>query len=365
MQKTVDIIITGAGSLATEVLHGLAGATAGGLEIALLGRDSDRLATLARSGEELATTAGGRLKVRPIALDWSDDAQLRRVIADLQPKVLVHTASIQSPWTLAGADPWANLVQNAGFGLTTPLQALLTLRVARALVAESSETVLVNGCYPDAVNRILFFNGLNIAAGLGNIAILAALLSKGLAQWMTEGKQLRLVAHHAHLAAVHEKRSLNSAMRVWLDEQPIDEAAASWLKNTTLPRNLNSVTGRVAAPMLLALAKCMRFWHGHSPGPLGLPGGYPIVIDNGDVQLHLPRNITLAEAKNINMTAGLADGIMIEDSGQIRFSEAASEALERTAPDDARYFISWHASEIEEKSQQLLGLRERLGGLST
>ena len=362
MPKRVDIIITGAGSLATEILHGLASSSADGLEIALLGRDPDRLAALARSGEELAE---GRLKVRPVALDWSDDGLLRRLIAELHPKVLVHTASVQSPWTLAGADSWARLVQDAGFGLTTPLQALLTLRVARALLAESAETALVNGCYPDAVNRVLFFNGLSGAAGLGNIAILAALLSQGLPASMTEGKQLRLVAHHAHLAAVHEKRSVNPAMRVWLDEEPIDQAAAVWLNDATLAHNLNSVTGPIAAPMLLALAKRIPLWRGHSPGPVGLPGGYPIVIDNGDVQVDLPRNITLAEASNINMTAGLADGLMIDDTGQVRLSEPASEALARTAPDEARYFSSWHASEVEDQALRWLALRERLGGEST
>ena len=363
MHKHVDIIVTGSGSLATEVVHGLARTATGALTVALVGRDPDRLAALARSAEELATQS--RLTVHPIVIDWSDDDLIRRVIVELQAKVLVHTASLQSPWTVDGTDGWSRLIQSQGFGLTVPLQAALALKVARAIASESAETALVNGCYPDAVNRILSVNGLNVAAGLGNVAILAALLTNGLPARMTDGKYLRVVAHHGHLAAVHDKRKLNPAMRVWLDEQPIDEEAASWLSSAPLQRNLNSVTGPIAAPMLLALARRMPFWRGHAPGPLGLPGGYPVFVDNGRVQLDLPHDITLAEAQAINKGGALADGIVIDDNGQASLSDAAREALETSAPDEVQYIASWHASEVEDRAMRLLALREHLGGRST
>jgi hypothetical protein len=363
MQKQVDIIVTGSGSLATEVMHGLTRTAIDNLAIALVGRDADRLAALARSAEESA--AQSRMTVHPVVIDWSDDDLIRRVIGELHAKVLVHTASLQSPWTVAGMDGWSKLIQSQGFGLTAPLQAALAMKVARAIASESADTALVNGCYPDAVNRILSVNNLHVAAGLGNVAILAALLATGLPARLTEGKHLRVVAHHAHLAAVQDKRQLNPAMRVWLDEQPVDEEAAGWLNSATLQRNLNSVTGPIAAPMLLALARRVPFWRGHAPGPLGLPGGYPVSIDNGRIQLDLPRDITLAEAHAINKGGALADGIVIDDNGQASLSDAAREALETSAPDEVRYLASWSAREVEDRAMRLLALRERLGGQST
>src|SRR5215510_11854080 len=152
MHQQVEIAITGSGSFATEVLHALARETEDIIDIALLGRDADRLASLARSATEQAAR---RLRVVTIVVDWSDLGFLTRTIGELRPKVLVHTASLQSPWTIDGSDQWSKMIKTVGFGVTVPLQAVLALRVARAIADASPTTSLVNACYPDAVNSVL------------------------------------------------------------------------------------------------------------------------------------------------------------------------------------------------------------------
>ena len=356
MTQHVDIAITGSGSLATEIVHALARTITEPLSIAVLGRAMDRLATLTHSAADLS---GGSLRLEPIVTDWSED-DLRHILAELRPKVLVHTASWQSPWTLGGNDQWSSLIRSAGFGFTLPLQSVLALRIARAIADRSPGTVLINGCYPDAVNSILSANGLEVSGGIGNVAILAHLLWSGLPVAMKQGKQLRVIAHHAHMAAAIAGGELKDAgFKAWLDDQPIHDVAVNWFKNAQLRNNLNDVVAAAAVPMLHALLGRGPSSHVHSPGPFGLPGGYPVVAGEGKIELDLPESFTVAEAKSLNLKAGMADGLIVGDDGYVVLSESSREALTRSLP-DVSHFMTWHASEVEEQADRLLSLRESL-----
>ena len=357
--RQVDIAITGSGSFSTEVLHALARQTTDVLDVALLARDADRLSQLSRSAAEIATGVGGRLRVEPLVIDWSDYSFLSRTIRDLRPKVFVHAASFQSPWTLDGSDRWSTLIRSAGFGLTLPLQAALAVKVARAIADESPATTLVNACYPDAVNWILSVNGLSVSAGLGNVAILAASLWDGLEAGLKEGKQLRMIGHHAQMAAITYGRPVEPPLKAWIDDTPIHDFAEQWFRKTTLPRNMNDVAGSAAVPMLLALSGRRPAWSGHAPGPLGLPGGYPVIARTGKIELDLPDEITLDEAKALNLAAGLADGVALKENGEVELPEPFHQALNERFPD---YAPPWHASEVEERAVRLLALRESLSG---
>ena len=358
--QQVEIAITGSGSFATEVLHALARQTTDTLDVALIARDPDRISLLSRSAGEIAISAGGQLRVAPVVVDWSDDDLISRIVRELRPKVIVHTASLQSPWTLGGSDGWSNLLKNVGFAFTLPLQAALAVKLARAIAAESPATALVNACYPDAVNPVVAANELQVSGGLGNVAILATLLWNGLEASMKQGKQLRMIAHHAHFAAFIDGREVEP-LKAWLDDVPIHDFAERWLRNAGLQRNLNDVAGAAAVPMLHALAGRGPEWKGHSPGPSGLPGGYPVSVRESGIEVDLPAEITLAEAETLNVKAALADGLVLKRDGEFELPEASRQVLKGmdTATD---YSLSWHASEVEQRAASLLELRESLGG---
>jgi hypothetical protein len=359
--RQVEIAITGSGSFATEVLHALARQTTDVLDVALVARDLDRLSQLARSAAEIAASVGGRLRVVPVILDWSDDALISRTVRELRPRVIVHTASLQSPWTLSGSDRWSTLIKTVGFGFTLPLQAALAMKIARAIADESPATSLVNACYPDAVNPVLAANGLPVTGGLGNVAILAAVLWDGLEPSMKEGKQLRMIGHHAHFGAFNEGREVEPAVKAWLDEVPIHDVAEQWFRNTRLPRNLNDVAGSAAVPMLFALSDRGPSWKGHSPGPLGLLGGYPVIARAGEIEIDLPAEISLEEAKALNLKAGLADGIALNDNGDVELPDSSRAALKEVDP-ATDHSIPWSAREVEQQAAWMLYLRESLGG---
>ena len=62
----------------------------------------------------------------------------------------------------------------------------------------------------------------------------------------------------------------------------------------------------------------------HAPGPLGLPGGYPVSIGDGKIAVPSIRDLSLDEAISINEQSHQFDGIArIEENGAVVLTEAA------------------------------------------
>jgi hypothetical protein len=60
----------------------------------------------------------------------------------------------------------------------------------------------------------------------------------------------------------------------------------------------------------------------HAPGPMGLPGGYPVRLSAKGVELVLPEELTLEEAIKINLEASKHEGIEeIKDDGTLVSTE--------------------------------------------
>jgi hypothetical protein len=352
----VDVAVTGSGSLATEFVHALAVAANVPLTVAVLGRDPLRLLSLVRSAAASSGALARRVTITPVLVDWSNQNELDRNMAKLRPKILVHTASLQSPWALAASNRWSTLVKSAGYGITLPLQTVLALKIGRAINQESPTTKFVNACYPDAVNRVLQSHKVNVVCGIGNVAILALLLRAELAGG--DDRRLRVIGHHAHVeAAIQGQKLAQAPLRAWIDTEPIHAKADRWLETAHLPANLNRIASATAVPMTFALLGRESPWHGHAAGPWALPGGYPVIVDSDHVRLDLPEGVTLTDATALNQAGAIADGVVVNDNGEVELTERSAQALERCAGNSG-YVSSWHASDVERQASRLLTLRE-------
>ncbi len=66
----------------------------------------------------------------------------------------------------------------------------------------------------------------------------------------------------------------------------------------------------------------------HSPGPMGLPGGYPIKISKKGAEVNLPEGVTLEEAIAVNIASQKNDGIEeIREGGTIVFTDIAHKIM--------------------------------------
>ncbi|HET8643129.1 MAG TPA: hypothetical protein VFM37_14430 [Pseudonocardiaceae bacterium] len=285
-------------------------------------------------------------------------------------------ASSQSPWErLTRPSAWTGLVRRAGFGLTLPFQAELALRVGRSLAGRKPRPWLVNACFPDAVNPLLAQLGVPVLCGIGNIGLLAA--SAQAALELPDQRRLRMLAHHLHL---HAPAAGEPEALAWLGDEPVDAARLLARQRAVDRTELNHVTGHTAALLLdrLVAGTAAEPLDTHLPGPLGLPGGYPVSLRGIELDLRLPPGVTRAGAIEFNQRAALADGVVVEagtqagtqagaqagtqagvQAGTVRFGPAAVAELRALAPELAGGFA---VTELPSATARLRALRDRLRG---
>ena len=350
--------MTGAGSLAAAALHAISVMPGRALTVILIARGSERAHWLVRAANARAAGTNRCLRIRHELVDWDDRSRLRALFSCARPRVVLHTATLQSPWTVGGADAWSRMISEVGYGVTLPLHFVLAERAGRTLAESAPGALFVNACYPDAVNALLASEEVPVACGIGNVAILAAHLA---AELPAGDEPLRLLAHHAHIAAAINGTAPSLPPRAWLGRTPVN--TSDWVASARLPNDdrLNSVTGATAAPLLLALLERHASYRGHAPGVQGLPGGYPVVVKDGVLSLDLPEGVSRDEAVDFNRRSAVMDGLVAGPGDWVRFSDATLERLERVATRfGVRFPRSFAAEDLRAQARDLLRVRSIL-----
>jgi hypothetical protein len=329
-----QIVLVGSGHLARAVGHSLAAlATASpSVGVTILARDGAAAGELA-----LACAARAAVSGSPISFAAGPLAETDAVLERLRPAVLLCCVSEQSPYErVLAPSAWTALVAEGGFGITLPFQAAIAADLARAVSRSSPQTLFVNGAFPDAVNPLLAALGLPVLCGIGNVSTLNACLGAG------QPKRLRVLGHHVHLGQAAEEA------RAWEDDQELADVTERLAGYRGLPRvELNGIAGHAAARLVLDLA-AGRAVRTSVPGPLGLPGGYPVTITGGVVELDLPPGLTRTDAVAWNVRAGEADGVSVVD-GYVRYTPTAA----KVRPD-------WAVTELDQVRHELAEIRQQL-----
>jgi hypothetical protein len=358
-ENSQHVLITGTGSLASKVLYELIRSTDASLHVTIASRESSRLRWIVRSAHVLVPEA--RARVGLATLDWNDENSLQSVLRRVRPQLVLHTASLQSPWSLSGSDTWSKLVSTGGYGYTLPFHLILALRLAREIDRVVPGTMFINACYPDAVNPMLRAAGTPITCGVGNVGILNALLCADL---QIRNGEVKMIAHHSHLGAASPNAGTKrlSTLKAWRNNQHWDDAARDWLRGAALPpdETLNTLTAKTISTVIHSLVGTQPSTHAHVPGPDGLPGGYPVVLEAGKVSLSLPPGLTKREAISCNISAAEFDGVMVDSDGKAVFSHEYNPVVRDLIGHDTGAFAPLPVDGIEARINKLLAVRERL-----
>ena len=126
------------------------------------------------------------------------------------------------------------------------------------------------------------------------------------------------------------------------------ELSVSQILGTAVPiplnRELNALSAAHASQVILGLTTEGQSLHTSAPGPLGLPGGWPVSIENGRIDLNLPTDVTSEEIMEFQIAAAKMDGLeRIDDDGTVHVTEQLKELVPRAYsglteplhPDDA------------------------------
>ena len=127
-------------------------------------------------------------------------------------------------------------------------------------------------------------------------------------------------------------------------------------QRTSKGLEVNKVIGCTAAVLLCNIVDG-RDVETHVPGPFGLPGGYPVRMVGTRMELNLPANLSECEAIAWNERIAVADGVKILSNGNVEFAEETKLAYRQYLP---RISDGFHARQIDEVTQAMLELRERL-----
>ena len=350
------IAIIGSGSLARAVCRSLASdwsvTASGGIDVVLMARDASAVNAIGSVAGSLAALIGRPIRFRAVQADIADAAGLAQALRATEPSGVVLCASFQSPWEgLTAPSRWTAMLGRAGFGLSLPLQAVPAIGVGEAIASACPGAWFVNTCLPDAVNPVLANLGVPVTCGAGNVAMLGAALASELG--LTEPSRLKVVAHHLHLHAPAD--GAEEAM-AWVDDEQVAGVTGALSGLRAAPRTaLADLAGASAAQVAAALVTGGQL-DAQLPGPLGLPGGYPVRIDAGTLTLRLPEAFTQADAIAFNQRAALHDGVVVAD-GRVTFSPAVSAELASELPDLAE---GCAVADIAVACERLVELRSRL-----
>lgn len=316
------------------------------------------LELLARSGE-VASIVGadvnaewGRKRLRTAAagaalqghyphlefaeLDLQQIDQTAATISRLQPRLIANCATLQTWWVRSRGLPpeVAARLGQAGAGPWLSTHLALARKLMLAVRASGWQGHVINSGFSDCGNLVLARRGMEPTIGLGNIDLLVPIIQLGAARRLQASPRnvaVYAVMHHHHygsfqqrdhdlpeyfLRIMHGDRDVTDRFDTG---KLVHEAVQDYLPG----EHLNPVVAASGAKNALALLMD-RGLITHSPGPKGLPGGYPIRLDGAGAEVYLPAGLTLEQAVAINLAAQRADGIeRVENDGTVVYTDQA------------------------------------------
>jgi hypothetical protein len=347
--KTADVVIVGSGSLAQGIVYALSQVATNSMQIAVIGRSEAKISRIALIANARAASFSASAAFFPLAIRDFKALAFSRAFRSLKPKVILHAASLQSPWESSqGQNAWTKLIATGGFGITLPLQVALAVELSRA--ATDNEAAIVNACYPDCVNVVLHRLGLRTTCGIGNSAIVEAFCRSCDG---SDGGDVKVVAHRGQLSAWLKGKASQNQPRVWFKGRERNSLRMR-PKLGPIQDELNNVTSSTATRVLMSLLTGETL-HTSIPGVAGMPGGYPFVLKSGKFTLQLPSNIAAAEAVAHNKGGERVDGLDV--GSDAKFVGKARRSLMAVGFEYAQGF---DLAEWQNASDRMIVLRDRL-----
>jgi hypothetical protein len=323
---TCDVLLCGTGSFAARIAFDLAATARQPVRVVLTGRNRDRLGWLVTASNARARIFGAAARFSGVPSDLLAAGEPERLVARYNPRIVVQAASVQTSSVIArSGDAWSQLVRDGGLSATALAQAAISLKMAQAITADGNRSLFVNCSFPDVVNGMIEAAGHRVLCGFGNVGILASVFA-GLRDLAPE--RLRMLAHYQNLAPFRQASGTRTGRppRVWMDGAEIADVHDVFREVRLTPEPVIDISGATGVPVITAIVEG-REWRGHLPGPNGLPGGYPVRLRDGTMALDLPDGLSEQEAVQWNLSFEQNNGLVVSQTGDVRFNGRLAECL--------------------------------------
>jgi hypothetical protein len=301
-------------------------------------------------------------RTRKIDLNYID--QTAQFIEELKPSAVINCA-VMHTWHLIRKLPPEvyGRLSAATLGAWLPVQLTLAYKLALAIKEAGVQTHYINTSLSCLTNPVLGRVGLAPTIGIGNVDLIAPAIQTLVANRLSVPRgniTIYLVAHHQHWVYPREagyKRGAPYYLKVMFAGQDItqsldtDRLMYDAVKLYPPGIEFTTVSASSTIKNLMALVFDMGIIT-HSPGPNGLPGGYPVRLSAKGAEVVLPEDITLNEAVQINEEAQRYDGVeRIEEDGTVVFADYATSIMKEVLGFDCKRFAP---SESEERARELI-----------
>jgi hypothetical protein len=297
-------------------------------------------------------------------IDLNDIDKTAHLIQELGPSAVINCA-VMHTWHLIRKLPPEiyRKLSSATLGAWLPVQLTLAYKLALAIKESGVQTHYINTSLSCLTNPVLGKIGLAPTIGIGNVDLIAPAIQTLVANELDVPRSnltLYLVAHHQHWVYPREagyKKGAPYYLKVMLGDQDItrnfdtDRLLFDAVKLYPPGIEFTTVSASSTIKNLMALVFDMGIIT-HSPGPNGLPGGYPVRLSAKGAEVVLPEGITLEEAIQINEEAQRYDGVeRIKEDGTVVFTDYATGIMKDMLGFDCKQFAP---SESEERARELI-----------
>ncbi len=270
--------------------------------------------------------------VKPLEIDLLDIERTAGILAELQPDVVENCAVLQT-WHVIRRlpDEVYTKLSSAGLGAWLPVQLTLAMKLAQAIKLSGISAHYINTSLSDLTNPVLGAMGIPPTIGIGNVALIESAVRALVARTIGKPRDnvaIKMIAHHVHWVTWREAGYREGApfyMKILADGENISSQfdTLELMKKAILLYPEGTSFTAVSASSALANLKALLSKEpvrAHSPGPNGLPGGYPVIISREGVDVDLPADISLEQAISINKKAQTYDGIKeIDQDARVHF----------------------------------------------
>ncbi|MFC1912071.1 hypothetical protein ACFLXG_02825 [Chloroflexota bacterium] len=277
------------------------------------------------------------------------------VQSDLVSKMSCFLPDITKKWTRV-------------VGARSPLQVVLVSKLMQAVKKSGINALVLNNSYPDIVNPVLWRNGLGPLVGAGNMDLVVGEIKRKIS--VAENVPIReiticMIGAHA-LYTMDTRTGVPYFLKILVRDRDItskvDVDSLISERLTACPASELSWIGQpqVAASAVKNIMAILNDTneYTHAPGPIGLPGGYPVRLNAKGVEVILPEEITLEEAIKINLCDLKYEGVEeLKDDGTIVITEEAYKIHKELLGVDRKEI---RFADMEDVSEELLSGYKKL-----
>jgi hypothetical protein len=274
-----------------------------------------------------------------VRIDLQDVDATAETIARLQPQLILNCATLQTWWLRKKLPPdIGDRLTEAGSGPWLSTHLALSRKLMMAVRASDFQGHVINSGIPDISNVVLAKRGLAPTIGLGNIDLLISPLRMGVARRLevsVRNVSVFAILHHYH--TTHFRKHASGAPSYFLRLMVGDQDVTGQFDTDLLLHQVSQ--DRLSGPDGNAVVAASGVKNGlallrdtglltHSPGPQGLPGGYPVRLSASGAQVVLPTGVTMEQALSCAEAGQRADGVeQIEEDGTVVYTDKAAQII--------------------------------------